>query len=88
MIKAKEVYVTNANTPNSRYVLMRMIDGTLKFNWYDEESVIHEEEPILVKKGDGSMKLEFGEKNLFGIRQNLPFIDSDGNLEDRWDRIK
>lgn len=88
MIKAKEVYVTNATTPNSKYVLMLMVDGTLKFNWYDEDSVIHEEEPTLSKRCDNSMKLEFGEKNLFGIRKTLPFMDSKGNLEDGWDRIK
>jgi hypothetical protein len=88
MIKAKEVYVTNASAPNSKYVLMRMVDGTLRLNWYDTDSKIVEEEPTLTKRYDNSMKLEFGEKNLFGIRQVLPFIDSKGELEDRWDRIK
>ena len=88
MIKAKEVYVTNASTPNSKYVLMRMTDGTLIFNWYDAESIVHEEEPVLIKNDDNSMRLEFGEKNLFGIRQTLSFIDSSGNLEKRWERIK
>ena len=62
-------------------------DGTLEMNWYMGNAKTKEENPILVKKSDGSMKLEYGEGNLFGIRRRLPFTDKDGNLEERWTKI-
>jgi hypothetical protein len=49
---------------------------------------VKEDNPIISKRYDGSMKVEYGEENLFGVRQVLCFIDSRGELEERWDRIK
>ena len=84
----KELYVSESNVVGSTYVLMILEDGTPSLTWYMGNSKVEEKNPIISKRYDGSMKIEYGEENLFGVRQVLCFIDSSGQLEERWDRIK
>ena len=84
----KELYVSESNVVGSTYVLMILEDGTPSLTWYMGNSKVEEKNPIISKRYDGSMKIEDGEENLFGVRQVLCFIDSSGQLEERWDRIK
>ena len=84
----KELYVSDGNVVGSTYVLMILEDGTPSLIWYMGNQKVEEDNPTISKRYDGSMKIEYGEENLFGVRQVLCFIDSSGQLEERWDRIK
>ena len=84
----KELYVSESNVVGSTYVLMILEDGTPRLTWYMGNQKVEEDNPTISKRYDGSMKIEYGEENLFGVRQVLCFIDSSGQLEKRWDRIK
>ena len=84
----KELYVSDGNVVDSTYVFMILEDSTLSLTWYMGNQKVEEDNPTISKRYDGSMKIEYGEENLFGVRQVLCFIDSSGQLEERWDRIK
>ena len=84
----KELYVSEGNVVGSTYVLMILEDGTPSLTWYMGNQKVEEDNPTISKRYDGSMKVEYGEENLFGVRQVLCFIDSSGKLEERWNRIK
>ena len=84
----KELYVSDGNVVDSTYVFMILEDGTPSLTWYMGNQKVEEDNPTISKRYDGSMKIEHGEENLFGVRQVLCFIDSSGQLEKRWDRIK
>ena len=84
----KELYVSDGNVVDSTYVFMILEDGTPSLTWYMGNQKVEEDNPTISKRYDGSMKIEYGEENLFGARQVLCFIDSRGQLEERWDRIK
>ena len=84
----KELYVSDGNVVDSTYVFMILEDGTPSLTWYIGNQKVEEDNPTISKRYDGSMKIEYGEENLFGVRQVLCFIDSSGQLEKRWDRIK
>lgn len=84
----KELYVSEGNVVDSTYVFMILEDGTPSLTWYMGNQKVEEDNPTISKRYDGSMKIEYGEENLFGVRQVLCFIDSSGQLEERWDRIK
>lgn len=84
----KELYVSDGNVVDSTYVFMILEDGTPSLTWYMGNQKVEEDNPTISKRYDGSMKIEYGEENLFGVRQVLCFIDSSGQLEERWDRIK
>jgi hypothetical protein len=84
----KELYVSEGNVVGSTFVLIVLEDGTLNLTWYMGNKSVKEDNPIISKRYDGSMKVEYGEENLFGARQVLCFVDSSGKLEYRWDRIK
>ena len=84
----KELYVSEGNVVGSTFVLIVLEDGTLNLTWYMGNKSVKEDNPIISKRYDGSMKVEYGEENLFGVRQVLCFIDSSGKLEERWNRIK
>lgn len=84
----KELYVSESNVVDSTYVFMILEDGTPSLTWYMGNQKVEEYNPTISKRYDGSMKIEYGEENLFGVRQVLCFIDSSGQLEKRWDRIK
>jgi len=80
--------VSEGNVVGSTFVLMILEDGTPNLTWYMGNQKIEENNPTISKRYDGSMKVEYGEENLFGVRQILCFVDSSGKLEDRWERIK
>ena len=84
----KELYVSDGNVVDSTYVFMILEDGTPSLTWYMGNQKVEEDNPTISKRYDGSMKIEYGEENIFGVRQVLCFIDSSGQLEKRWDRIK
>ena len=84
----KELYVSDGNVVDSTYVFMILEDGTPSLTWYMGNQKVEEDNPTISKRYDGSMKIEYGEENLFGVRQVLCFIDSSGQLEERWYRIK
>ena len=84
----KELYVSDGNVVDSTYVFMILENGTPSLTWYMGNQKVEEDNPTISKRYDGSMKIEYGEENLFGVRQVLCFIDSSGQLEKRWDRIK
>ena len=84
----KELYVSDGNVVDSTYVFMILEDGTFSLTWYMGNQKVEEDNPTISKRYDGSMKIEYGEENLFGVRQVLCFIDPRGELEERWDRIK
>ena len=84
----KELYVSEGNVVGSTFVLIVLEDGTLSLTWYMGNKSVKEDNPIISKRYDGSMKVEYGEENLFGVRQVLCFVDSSGKLENRWERIK
>ena len=84
----KELYVSDGNVVDSTYVFMILEDGTPSLTWYMGNQKVEEDNLTISKRYDGSMKIEYGEENLFGVRQVLCFIDSSGQLEKRWDRIK
>ena len=84
----KELYVSDGNVVDSTYVFMILEDGTPSLTWYMGNQKVEEDNLTISKRYDGSMKIEYGEENLFGGRQVLCFIDSRGQLEERWDRIK
>lgn len=84
----KELYVSEGNVIGSTFVLTILENGVPNLTWYMGNSKVEEKNPIISKRYDGSMKIEYGEPNLFGVRQVLCFIDSSGKLENRWEKIK
>lgn len=87
-MSVRELYVSEGNVVGSTFVLIVLEDGTINLTWYMGNKSVKENNPIISKRYDGSMKVEYGEENLFGVRQVLCFVDSSGKLEDRWERIK
>jgi len=88
MNNAKEIYITKGEEVGTHYILMVNEDGSLTLNWYNNECKVSESEPIMTKKTNGCMMLECGDKNTFGLRKVIPFLDEKGVLDSRWDRIK
>lgn len=84
--KAKEIYLTDAEPSGAKYLLIIYEDGSLKMEWCYEDIIEIQANPILSKIGK-RMLLEFGEENLFGIRQKKAFQDEMGNLESIWEKI-
>lgn len=85
---AKEVYICDGNLVDSKYVLCVMLNGDISLVWYSGTLRIEQYDPIVIKKENKKMVIEYGTPNLFGIRPNLEFFDKDGNLEKKWSRIK
>lgn len=65
-----------------------MEDGTIELVWFMGNTRYSEKNPEVHKKHDGSMVIEYGVPNLLGTRQILNFVNSKGELEERWTRIK
>ena len=84
--KAKEMYLGNANIPNSKYLLIVYDNDVLVLKWCCGNVVEVQSNPIMVKVGR-KMILEYGEPNLFGVRRQLTFQDENGNLNSNWERI-
>ena len=81
-----EMYISDGNIPESKNLLMVHKDGKLELKWCCGDYIQDEYQPTLSKVGR-RMLLEYGEPNLFGIRQKLPFQDEQGNLDSSWERI-
>lgn len=64
----KELYVSEGNVVGSTYVLMILEDGTPSLIWYMGNQKVEEDNHTISKRYDGSMKIEYGEENLFGVR--------------------
>ena len=84
----REMYLSDGNVKGSHYVLTIMEDGSLNLMWYMGVTKILEKNPIISKKCNGTIKIEYGVPNLLGTRQALDFIDETGNLSERWTKIK
>ena len=84
--KVKEIYLTDGETVNSKYLLFVYDNGSLVMKWCYEDIVEIQANPTLTKVGR-KMILEFGEPNLFSIRQRMTFQDEQGNLDERWEKV-
>ena len=65
----KELYVSEGNVIGSTYVLMILEDGTPSLTWYMGNSKVEEKNPIISKRYDGSMKIEYGEETYTNRRK-------------------
>jgi hypothetical protein len=81
-----EMYISNGDIVGSKNLLMVHKNGDLEFKWCYEDIVETQANPCLVKVGR-KMMLEYGEPNLFDLRQKLPFQDEQGNLDSSWEKI-
>ena len=81
-----EIYVSDGSVNDSKNVLFVYKDGSLGMKWCMGEYVEEQANPTLVKVGR-KMFLEYGEPNLFMIRERMPFQDEMGNLEKVWEKV-
>ena len=81
-----EIYVSDSTIKDSKNLLMVHKDGTLEMEWCMGDIVEKQINPVLVKVGR-KMLLEYGEPNLFMIRQRILFQDEMGNLEKAWEKV-
>jgi len=84
--KAKEIYLADAEIKDSKYLLIVYENGELELKWCYEDIVEVQVNPILVKSGK-RMLLEFGDVNLFNLRERKPFQNEEGNLDEMWEKI-
>ena len=84
--EVKEIYVSDSSIKDSKNVLLVYENGELDLKWCCANVVERQVNPILVKVGR-SMKLEYGEPNLFQVRQMIPFQNEQGQLEPCWEKI-
>jgi hypothetical protein len=84
--KVKEIYLTDGETVNAKYLLFVYDNGSLVLKWCYEDIVEIQDNPTLTKVGR-KMILEFGETNIFSIRQRMTFQDEMGKLDGRWEKI-
>ena len=84
--KVKEIYLADGDVVDSKYLLFIYDNGEIVLKWCYEDIVEIQEKPSLTKVGR-RMVLEYGEPNLFDIRQRIAFQDELGNLEERWEKI-
>ena len=84
--EVREIYVSDSSIKNSKNVLLVYENGDLDLKWCCENVVERQVNPMLVKVGR-SMKLEYGEPNLFQVKQMLPFQNEQGQLEPCWEKI-
>ena len=82
----REIYVSDSSIKGSKNVLIIYDKGDLELKWCCENVVETQICPQFVKIGR-AMKLEYGEPNLFQIRQTLPFQNEQGQLEPCWEKI-
>jgi hypothetical protein len=84
--RAKEIYLADAEIKDSKYILLVFEDGSIKLEWCYEDLIEIQVNPVLTKLGR-RMILEFGEPNLFNLRERKPFQDEQGNLDSMWEKI-
>lgn len=87
-MEVRELYLTDGNIKDSHYVFMVMGNGTVKLIWYLGDTKYDEPFTTLIRNKDGSMKIEYGDKNVLGQRRILNFTDNKGNIDPRWTKIK
>ncbi len=88
MDNVKEIYVGEVGYSNCHYVLMIKDDGTLNLNWYFGDLKHHEKDAVLEKNADGSMDIVLKKTSSNGIKRKVPFMDKNGNLNEKWSKIK
>jgi hypothetical protein len=82
----REIYVSDSSIKGSKNVLFVYEGGDLELKWCCQNVVEKQLCPSLVRVGK-CLKLEYGEPNLFQIRQIIPFQDENGKLEPCWEKI-
>ena len=82
----REIYVSDSSIKGSKNVLFVYESGELELKWCCENVVEQQLSPSFVRVGK-CLKLEYGEPNLFQIRQIIPFQDENGKLEPCWEKI-
>ena len=82
----REIYVSDSSIKGSKNVLFVYEGGDLELKWCCQNVVEKQLCPSLVRVGK-CLKLEYGEPNLFQIRQIIPFQDENGKLEPGWEKI-
>lgn len=84
--KVKEIYLANGEVVGSKLLLLVYENGDIVLKWCYEDLVEVQANPTLTKVGR-RMILEYGEPNIFNLRQRMTFQDEQGNLDERWEKI-
>ncbi len=84
--KVKEIYLADGNVVDSKLLLLVYEHGDIVLKWCYEDLVEVQANPTLTKVGR-RMILEYGEPNIFNLRQRMTFQDEQGNLDERWEKI-
>ena len=84
--KVKEIYLANGEVVGSKLLLLIYENGDIVLKWCYEDLVEVQSNPTLTKIGR-RMILEYGEPNVFNLRQRMTFQDEQGNLDERWEKI-
>lgn len=85
--KVTEIYVCDGSIRESQNVLFVYKSGKLEMKWCCGTNVTETQVNPTLEKVGKRMLLEYGEPNLFQIRQRLPFQDEQGNLDKIWTKI-
>ena len=84
--KVKEIYLADGEIVNSKLILFIYENGDVLLEWCYEDLIEVQANPTLNKVGR-RMILEYGESNIFNLRQRMTFQDEQGNLDERWEKI-
>ena len=84
--KVKEIYLANGEVVGSKLLLLIYENGDIVLKWCYEDLVEVQANPTLTKVGR-RMILEYGEPNIFNLRQRMTFQDEQGNLDERWEKV-
>lgn len=84
--KVKEIYLSDALTQDSKHLLIIYEDNTIVMKWCCGSVVEAKERPTLTVI-DKKTFIEYGQGNLFGVREKKPFKDEQGNLDEIWTKI-
>ena len=84
--KVKEIYLADGEIVNSKLILFIYENGDVLLEWCYEDLIEVQANPTLNKVGR-RMILEYGEPNIFNLRQRMTFQDEQGNLDERWEKI-
>ena len=84
--KVKEMYLADGEVIDSKLLLLIYENGDIVLKWCYDDIIEVQANPTLNKVGR-RMLLEYGEPNLFNIRQRMTFQDEQGNLDEKWEKI-
>ena len=84
--KVTEIYLADGEVTNSKLLLLIYENGDIVLKWCYEDLVEVQSNPTLTKIGR-RMILEYGEPNIFNLRQRMTFQDEQGNLDERWEKV-